>query len=154
VDPTIPSTDMLRDFLAGRDVECPQCHYNLRDLAGDRCPECGDQLVLRVNIAEPKLGAMIAGLVGLSAGAGFSGLLLIYIVIQLMMRQGFSGGGDFPKFVCLAGWGFFVEGPLAIFWVQKWRRIRHFSRITRIELVAGCWLITLVNIVLFSLLIK
>src|SRR5688572_24753805 len=32
---------LLRAFLAGRDVSCPNCEYNLRDLAGDRCPECG-----------------------------------------------------------------------------------------------------------------
>ena len=50
----------------------------------DRCPECGEQLLLRINLVEPKLGAMIAGLVGLSAGAGFSGLLLIYLAIQAM----------------------------------------------------------------------
>ena len=60
----------LRAFLAGRDVECPGCGYNLRDLGGSRCPECGDELVLRVGLAEPRQGALIAGLIGLAAGAG------------------------------------------------------------------------------------
>ena len=29
------------DLLAGRDVPCPRCAYNLRDLTSNRCPECG-----------------------------------------------------------------------------------------------------------------
>lgn len=29
------------DFLAGRDVPCPRCGYNLRDSVTARCPECG-----------------------------------------------------------------------------------------------------------------
>jgi predicted amidophosphoribosyltransferase len=44
----------LTAFLAGRDQPCPQCQYNLRDLQGTRCPECGEELALRVNIAEPR----------------------------------------------------------------------------------------------------
>ncbi|HEX3357947.1 MAG TPA: hypothetical protein VHS31_13325, partial [Tepidisphaeraceae bacterium] len=145
--------EMLRTFLAGRDIECPQCHYNLRDLVGDRCPECGDQLVLRVNLAEPKLGVMIAGLVGLSAGAGFSGLLLIYIAIQAMLRPGWSGGGFWNFFLTIAA-GFLVEGLLALLWVVKWRKIRHLPQSTRRFLVGACWLLTLVNILVFSLRIR
>ena len=73
-------------FLAGRDVLCPQCDYNLRDLRVARCPECGEPLVLRVNLAEPKQGLLIAGLVSLSAGAGLSGLLIIYFLVKVMMH--------------------------------------------------------------------
>lgn len=28
-------------FIKGRDVDCPHCAYNLRDLPEPRCPECG-----------------------------------------------------------------------------------------------------------------
>ena len=34
-------TVSLRELLNGRNVPCPSCDYNLRDLTGDRCPECG-----------------------------------------------------------------------------------------------------------------
>jgi hypothetical protein len=34
-DPTI------RELLAGRDVACPKCRYNLRDIESGSCPECG-----------------------------------------------------------------------------------------------------------------
>jgi hypothetical protein len=38
---TEPEGERLRWYLAGRDVACPRCRYNLRDLKGRRCPECG-----------------------------------------------------------------------------------------------------------------
>ena len=34
----------LLQFVRERDVECPGCGYNVRNLASDRCPECGEQL--------------------------------------------------------------------------------------------------------------
>jgi len=37
-----------RTFLAGRDVACPRCGYNLRDGRGEACPECGLLLVLEL----------------------------------------------------------------------------------------------------------
>jgi hypothetical protein len=41
--PSSPSGHLLR-FVAGRDVHCPSCEYNVRDLQNDRCPECGERL--------------------------------------------------------------------------------------------------------------
>lgn len=35
---------LLVDYLAGGDVACPRCGYNLRDLTGEACPECGVKL--------------------------------------------------------------------------------------------------------------
>ena len=127
------SAALLRAFLAGRDVECPQCQYNLRDQLGDRCPECGEQIVLRLNLAEPKLGAMIAGLVGLSAGAGLSGLLLIYIAIQAVIHRIFGG---FWKFFSINAIGLLVEGIAVIFWIAYWRKIRHA---TAHQKAGYCW---------------
>ena len=69
---------LLREFLADQDIQCPQCRYNLRSLTGDRCPECGEQLLLGVHLVEPKLAAPIAGIIGLAAGAGLNGLLIVY----------------------------------------------------------------------------
>src|SRR4051794_28546487 len=88
--------DMLREFLAGRDAPCPGCGYNLRDLTGDRCPECGQELVLGVRLAEPKLAALLTGLIGLSAGAGLNGLLVVYFFVVTMVRTtGYGGYGRF-----------------------------------------------------------
>ena len=52
----------LEKFLQERDAHCPQCDYNLRNLKTDICPECGEQIALRVALVEAKQGAPIAGL--------------------------------------------------------------------------------------------
>src|SRR5262245_32084681 len=80
-----PATDaqtgeLLNRYLADRDVLCPGCGYNLRDLTRDHCPECDQGLALRVGLVESGLAGFIAGLIGLAAGAGFSGLLLLFFV--------------------------------------------------------------------------
>ena len=60
--------DLLSVFLDGRDVVCPGCGYNLRDLQCSRCPECGEELTLQVGLVEPRQTAAISGLIGLAAG--------------------------------------------------------------------------------------
>lgn len=42
--------DLLTHYLAGRDVPCPTCGYNLRDLRGDQCPECGHSLEVTIRV--------------------------------------------------------------------------------------------------------
>jgi hypothetical protein len=33
--------ELVKTYGVDRDLPCPRCRYNLRGLAGDRCPECG-----------------------------------------------------------------------------------------------------------------
>ena len=47
------SARLLRLYLARRDVRCPLCGYNLRNLTSARCPECGEIIELRVGLAKP-----------------------------------------------------------------------------------------------------
>ena len=58
-----PGTELraacLRDFLADRDISCPVCRYNLRNVRTPACPECGDPLVLNVSRRAPKRSAYI-----------------------------------------------------------------------------------------------
>src|SRR3954447_11182572 len=90
--------ELLRLYLADRDVACPQCKYNLRNLIGTRCPECGEQLQLRVTPVEPRQAAPIAGLILLAAGGGMNGMLLIYVIMEALSRRG-GGGGWLGRFV-------------------------------------------------------
>lgn len=148
-----PPADLLRTFLTDRDALCPQCRYNLRNLTGNRCPECGEHLVLRVNLAEPKQKLLIAGLIGLAAGAGLNGLLIVYLFIQISRNQFFYG--DFlNRFTLVTGAGFLVEGGALVLWLILWRHIRRKSTLGRLFLVFACWALTLVDTVVFSFTIK
>lgn len=70
---------LLHTYLAEQDVPCPGCAYNLRGLTGTRCPECNQELQLRVGLVEPRMAAFIAGLVGISVGFGFCTMLLVWV---------------------------------------------------------------------------
>ena len=144
--------DLLRQFLHGRDVECPGCQYNLRDLPGQRCPECGQDIVLHLQLAEPRQGALLTGLVGLSAGAGLNGLLLIYFAIMVLLIQRPAGGMDYFFWFNLVGLA--VQGAAMWIWLRFWRRIRRLSATTRWSLAAGGCALSLLNIILFSLTIR
>jgi hypothetical protein len=153
-DAAVPVVDaeLLHQFLRGRDVACPSCGYNLRDLPGDRCPECGQVIALRLQMAEPKLAAMLTGLIGISAGAGLNGLLLIYFMMMVfVVRRRAPGMGYFLAFNLV---GFAVEGTALAAWLLLWRRIRRLPPVARWVLAAvGCAL-SLLDILAFSLTLR
>ena len=141
--------EFLTTFLAGRNAACPGCGYNLRDLQGTRCPECGDILVLRVGLVEPKQAAPIAGLICLAAGAGLNGLLLLYIAIQAaIVRANFYG---IERFLVINSIGFIVQAGAMGLWLRKWRSIRRLPVGRRWAWVSACWALTLANLIVFAL---
>jgi hypothetical protein len=143
---TEEASPMLKAFLSERDCPCPQCEYNLRNLQGTRCPECGEELILRVNVAEPRQKLLITGLIGLSAGCGLNGLLLIYAVIQVILSH---DTGE-PEFWFIIGAGFAVEGAALIAWLREWRWMRRRPATSRLRWALGCWLLTLIDLLIFS----
>lgn len=146
------SQEQLRlEFLRNRDVDCPVCGYNLRNLSSPRCPECGETLELKIGASEPRRILLFTGLVGLAMGAGFSGLMLLYPLIQIM-RGG--SGPNWTTLVVVTGLGFVVQLPLLICWLYFWRRLARLSTPRQAMLALAAWMITLTNLVLFSLLIR
>jgi hypothetical protein len=143
--------DLLRQFLLGRDVDCPGCGYNLRDLTGGRCPECGQEIVLHLQLAEPRQAALLTGLIGLAAGVGLNGLLVIYYLIVLLFMR--FGSPD-SKFLVTILVGLAVHGIAMGFWLGFWRRIRLMQPRRRWALAAACCLMPLVDIVIFSVSIR
>jgi hypothetical protein len=94
--PNVPSTPverqtMLLTFLRGRDVPCPVCGYNLRDLTTARCPECGDELQLQVGAVERAQGWYIVALLAACLGVGgsllFSMLALVHAPSNWWIRS-------------------------------------------------------------------
>ncbi len=146
VDP--PADPTLTAYLAGRDQPCPQCGYNLRQLAGSRCPECGGELALRLGLVEPRLATLVAGLVALSAGAGFDALLLTVFAILSIVHN--SGSSNEPRLIRLLALCLVVEGAALYGWVREWPQVRRAGRAVRLLLVAVCWGLTLANLAAFS----
>ncbi len=142
---------MLQTFLADRDAPCPGCGYNLRGLPGDRCPECNQHLSLRVGLTEPRMGWYLTALIGAAAGLGLSGLLLIYMLIQLSTRNGVPPLDYFAVHNCV---GTVLHGSLLWWLARRGPRLRRWTLPARILLAAAMWVLTLFNIVLFSLLVK
>ena len=123
---------LLEQFLAERDAVCPGCGYNLRQLKSDRCPECGDALILSLRLVEPRQFSLIAGLVGLSAGFGLGFLLLIYAAIMLFFTD---AGFEVDEFVWTNLIVCLVHAGAIALWVRFWHPIRRMQTRDRVLLV-------------------
>ncbi len=42
---------LLAEFLAARDIKCPNCQGSLRDVTSNSCPKCGQAIALRAVVA-------------------------------------------------------------------------------------------------------
>ncbi len=78
----------LLEFLRGRDVPCPLCRYNLRDLTQQRCPECRHELLLTVGVTRPRCLGFLLAVTPCTFSGIAAGLLLIPMIVQPL-----SGGG-------------------------------------------------------------
>ena len=107
---------------------------------------------MRVGLVEPRQAAGIAGLIGLAAGGGMNALLLGYAVIRIVFFRDSFGGMD--AFLGLNLGGLLVEGGALVLWLRGWRRVRRLSGAGKVMLVAGCWGLTLLNLLLFSVFVK
>jgi hypothetical protein len=75
----------LVEFVADRDVACPACGYNLRQLTSARCPECGLNLRLTLRPADPVARAWITLTTLLCAAAGVGVLFAL-----MLARRGWN----------------------------------------------------------------
>lgn len=120
------SAELLTQFLYGRDVPCPGCRYNLRDLTGTHCPECGLELRLTVGPAQPRFGVFILALVPLFMTAG---LATVFWILSL---------DGFPPNEFWSVWIVMILAPLEVLSViglYRWR-----SRVLRLSAGArGGW---------------
>ena len=74
----------LLDFLHGRDVPCPICRYNLRDLRQPECPECRHEILLSVGVIKPRFLWFLLAVAPCMFSAIAAGLLLIPMFMQTM----------------------------------------------------------------------
>ncbi len=85
----------LKRYLQVFEASCPRCQYNLHQLTGTTCPECGMGLVLTVGAVEPDLRAWITLVVSLCLGAGL-GLFWI----PVLLNQGMLDDDALGTIVC------------------------------------------------------
>lgn len=147
----MPEDVDLRRFLASRDVPCPSCGYNLRGLAGEVCPECRQELVLTVRLAEPRLGWWLAGLIGLACGVGFDALLTVYFITMTILRQFMPPAGEFVTAVLAP---LAVLAPSLWMWLTQRARIRRQPKRRQVLLALGCWGLMAGSFALFAALVR
>ena len=107
-----PDTDavgLLLEFLRDRDVNCPGCGYNLRDLTQPQCPECEQSVTLCVSVPpSPVLPLVVTVAPGI-----FSGIMTILLCFFAVI--GGAPIGQMPWFVwLLLGFGA-ASGVTALF---------------------------------------
>lgn len=66
---------LLRDFVADRDAACPKCGYNLRDITGATCPECGCRPIVVLKYSLPNRVPWLLVVMATSAGLA---LLIVF----------------------------------------------------------------------------
>lgn len=142
----------LHAYLADRDVACPGCGYNLRGLMHGTCPECSQDLRLTVGLVEPRLGLWLASVVGAAVGFGLNFLLLVYLVLAVFWEG--RRGAYMLAFLLHNSIGLAVEGVL-LFAILKWgRRIRRWSPWARAAAAVVAWTLSLINVFIFSMLVR
>ncbi|MEM7227529.1 MAG: hypothetical protein AAF432_01810 [Planctomycetota bacterium] len=88
-DTSVHDTDdgRLLEYLRERDVPCPLCKYNLRDLTQPQCPECHHDLKLTVGAVNPQFLWFIVALAPCIFATIAAVLLLIPMGMQMVFGQ-------------------------------------------------------------------
>ena len=138
-------TDMLAAYLKGRDVNCPGCRYNLRDLECSRCPEmpaiCWSSANWPGRLTTSGDGNRRTDRTP-AAGSSFNGLLLLYLAVRIVFVGAHFYGG-MGVFVALNAGGLAAQGAAIVcgFSNQLRRWIRRQSRTRKI--LARLWLLAI-----------
>jgi hypothetical protein len=77
----------LLDYLRERDVPCPVCGYNLRNLTRPVCPECRHDVVLTVGVLQPRLGWLFVAIAPAAFSGIAAGLLMVPIAFSILVWQ-------------------------------------------------------------------
>lgn len=102
----------LLAFLRGRDVLCPVCRYNLRDLTRPECPECRQGLALTVGVTQPQFLWFLLAV----APCMFSAIAAILLLVPMTLQVVMGGGMPEPAIFLLdaVGWLSAIGGVLLV----------------------------------------
>lgn len=142
--------DLLLSFLHERDVRCPRCEYNLRNLTQPVCPECREELALTVGVHQTRFGLLVLTLVP-GAFSGIAAVLLLLMMITVTLG---SRGGFVPWPIIAAdafGW---LSGFVAIMLFLRRKQFLAQARERQIAWAAVTWFIHLAAFVVLIALIS
>lgn len=138
-------SESLAAYLQHRDVSCPACTYNLRGLTSDRCPECHQQLVMSVALAEPPIVQFVLATIGLAACGVGAGMLLFVATVICIKESDFPPGeiGALLIWAPLAIFGADFIAVIQFLSASGRRWFRTLPRRRRWAIVAACWAVSL-----------
>lgn len=142
--PTSPPTSprdaeevvLLLRFVHERDIRCPRCDYNLRNLTQPVCPECRDELHLSVGLRRPQLAWLIAALApGIFSGiaAFFMGAMLIVINLSP------TGRADWRMYV-LDAFGWLSAIVCVALFFRRYKFLKQASQV-QMTITGGIWFV-------------
>lgn len=144
-------SDFFFEWLAQHPRSCPNCRYQLAGLTRPVCPECGVELILRVRAAESRGLAHLLGLVGLSTGLGFGGILSLLTFIFVLVGVLGPSDPDARRMVLRGGCGAVLFTIAILIWHKKRHTIRRLSTPRRFALAASMWCLSAAYILFIAM---
>ncbi|MCZ6834147.1 MAG: hypothetical protein O7G85_00080 [Planctomycetota bacterium] len=82
------TTTLLLEFVHDRDVQCPKCGYNIRNLTNPICPECQEDLELTVGLVKVRFEWLIVTLIP----SAFSGICALILLVPILVALKTNAG--------------------------------------------------------------
>ncbi len=137
----VDADTILLDFVRERDVPCPACRYNLRNLVRPVCPECKETLALQVGYARLAIGIFVMTM----APSIFSGICAGFVTVIFFVK-----GMPPIEFLLLPGFGYLscIAGTVLLAQRDRFHRLR---RRAKLAFLLATWTIHLIAFGLFLL---
>jgi hypothetical protein len=134
MEPAISTLDAMRSLAREHGVVCPACRGPLENATSLRCPSCQEELHIGLGLAEPRMGAFITGLIGLSLGLGFNSIVLVMLLVLFVVEPLGRPPAGFQATLYVAAP---LLAALTYLWVTRRRRICRWSAGVRWGLAVG-----------------
>ena len=135
--------DLLLEFVHERDVACPRCGYNLRNLSRPVCPECEEPLRLHVTAYKPNLLWL---LLTLAPGAFCAIAFLIFLFVAIVIES----PPPYPEVILTVSF-IFLSGLFAVLLAVFARKFIRLSASAQALWMLIVWSINLLAFAIFVL---
>jgi hypothetical protein len=126
----------LLEYLRERDVPCPLCNYNLRNLTRPQCPECRQDLTLTVGVTRPRLLWLLATV----APSMFSGIAAGLLLIPMILAPLLGGEGAPWQVLAAESFGWLSAAAAIVLVGRRYAFLRQPQAAQR-RWAVGAWLI-------------